>query len=170
MNAIYRLRQVTREFFGPIAYIHITELLWPRSFMVRSWCNLVKVTLRSTKISIKWLRTVKVTREVIKRRPIFFCWSCDGGPLKWDNLRRLRNPGFLGIDSASLCSLAGRYDNPICRTGQPGWESIPGLLKRFANTGSVLTHPVCASGSWVHGEPLAKQSAPQAVGPPRPTN
>jgi hypothetical protein len=28
--------------FRPIAYIHGTELVWQRSFMVRSWCNLVK--------------------------------------------------------------------------------------------------------------------------------
>ncbi len=38
----------------------------------------------------------------------------------------LRSPG---IDSASLCSLAGRYDYPICRTGPPALqrlaESIP---------------------------------------------
>jgi hypothetical protein len=26
---------------------------------------------------------------------------------------------FQGIDSAGLCSLAGRYDNPIGRTGPP---------------------------------------------------
>jgi hypothetical protein len=43
---------------------------------------------------------------------------------------------FQGIDSASPCSLAGRYVKWGCRTGPPGWESIPGLLKRFANTGS----------------------------------
>jgi hypothetical protein len=29
--------------------------------------------------------------------------------------KRLRGPG---IDSASLCSLAGRYYYPLCRTGQ----------------------------------------------------
>jgi hypothetical protein len=28
--------------FRPIAYIHGTELVWQHSFMVRSWCNLVK--------------------------------------------------------------------------------------------------------------------------------
>jgi hypothetical protein len=28
--------------FRPIAYIHGTELVWQCSFMVRSWCNLVK--------------------------------------------------------------------------------------------------------------------------------
>ncbi len=38
---------------------------------------------------------------------------------------------FRGIDSISLCSMAGRYVNQGCRTGPTGWESIPGLLKRF---------------------------------------
>ncbi len=28
--------------FRPIAYIHGTELVWPQSFMVRSWCDFVK--------------------------------------------------------------------------------------------------------------------------------
>ncbi len=33
--------------------------------------------------------------------------------------------------------MAGRYVKQGCRTGPPGWESIPGLLKkRFTNTGS----------------------------------
>jgi hypothetical protein len=41
------------------------------------------------------------------------------------------------IDSASLSSLAGKYDKEGCRTGPPGWESISGLLKRFTNTGSA---------------------------------
>ena len=44
----------------------------------------------------------------------------------------LRRPG---IDSASLCSMAGRYEKQGCCTDPPGWESIPGLLKRFTNTG-----------------------------------
>jgi hypothetical protein len=44
---------------------------------------------------------------------------------------------FRGIDFASLCSLAGQYEKYGCRTGPPGWESIPGLPKRFTNTGSV---------------------------------
>jgi hypothetical protein len=61
----------TIGFFGPIAYIHSTELVWLR------W-----VTLRSTKISIKWLWPVKVTLKVIKRRLMIFCWSFDEGPLK----------------------------------------------------------------------------------------
>ncbi len=52
---------------------HFTELMWPR-----------KVTLRSKKISIKWLWSVKVTLKVIKRRLLVFCWSCDGVPLKWN--------------------------------------------------------------------------------------
>ncbi len=45
----------------------------------------------------------------------------------------------LGIDSASLCSLAGQYVKEGCRTGPPGWESNPGLLKRLTNTGSENT-------------------------------
>ncbi len=64
---------LTRGFFGPIAYIHGTELM-----------RFSKVTLRSTKISKQWLWPVKVTLKVIKRRPKVLCWSCDEGPLKWD--------------------------------------------------------------------------------------
>jgi hypothetical protein len=45
--------------------------------------------------------------------------------------KRLRSQG---IDSASLCSLAGRYAKQGCRSDPPGWESIPGLLKRFTNS------------------------------------
>ncbi len=37
---------------------------------------------------------------------------------------------------ACLCSLNDRYDKQGCRTSPPEWESIPGLLKRFTNTGS----------------------------------
>jgi hypothetical protein len=34
--------------------------------------------------------------------------------------------------SASLCAWrAGRYVKQGCRTGPPGWESIPELLKRL---------------------------------------
>jgi hypothetical protein len=33
---------LTRGFFGPIAYIHGTDLVWPRAFMIRRWCDLVK--------------------------------------------------------------------------------------------------------------------------------
>ncbi len=45
------------------------------------------------------------------------------------NRKRLRSPR---ID----CSLAGWYVILGCRTGPPGWKSIPGLLKRFTNSGS----------------------------------
>jgi hypothetical protein len=34
-----------------------------------------------------------------------------------------------------LCSMSGRYDKYGCSTGPSGWESTPGLLKRFTNTG-----------------------------------
>ncbi len=47
--------------------------------------------------------------------------------------KRLWSPG---IDSAGLCSLVGWYEKYGCRTGPPGWESVPGLLKRFTNTRS----------------------------------
>jgi hypothetical protein len=64
---------LTRGFFGPIAYFHGSELVWLRSFMVRSWCDLVKWPYGVKKISIKWLWPVKVTLEVIKRRlRVFF--------------------------------------------------------------------------------------------------
>jgi hypothetical protein len=43
---------------------------------------------------------------------------------------------FRGIDFANLCSLTGRYEKQGCRTGPPGWKSIPGLLKRSSNTGT----------------------------------
>jgi hypothetical protein len=56
--------------------------------------------------------------------------------------KSLRSPGIDSrkIDSAILCSQAGRYDSPICRTGQPdyiGWWNrflgiyIPGLLNVY---------------------------------------
>jgi hypothetical protein len=54
----------------------------------------------------------------------------------------LKSPG---IDS----SPAGRYDNPICRTGPPGYilhrlaESIPGLLKRLQIRALVYTTEDC---------------------------
>ncbi len=51
---------------GVTAFIHGTELM-----------RLGKVTLRSTKISIRWLWPVKMTLEVIKRRLMVLCWSCD---------------------------------------------------------------------------------------------
>ncbi len=62
-------------------YIHGTELVGLHTFMVRlMWPR--KVTLRSTKIKVKWLWPVKVTLKVIKRRLKVFCWSCEEGPLK----------------------------------------------------------------------------------------
>jgi hypothetical protein len=59
------------------------------------------------------------------------------------NLKRFMEPRnrFQGIDSASLDSLAGRYEKQGSCNGPPGWESIPwnryslesipGLLKRL---------------------------------------
>ncbi len=72
------------------AFIHGTELM-----------RFGKVTLRSTKISIKWLRPVKVTFEVIKWPPMVFCWSCDEGPLKWDK-KNQPSLQFISTDRISL--------------------------------------------------------------------
>ncbi len=66
LNSVHSLYGV-----GVTAYIHGTDLMWLR-----------KVTLQSTKISIKWLWPVKVTLKVIKRRLKVFGWSCEEGPLK----------------------------------------------------------------------------------------
>ncbi len=67
-----------RSLSTPSSYFHSDQL---RTFMVRRFC---KVALRSTKIRIKWLWPVKVTLEIIKRRLLVFCWSCDEIPLKWE--------------------------------------------------------------------------------------
>ena len=82
MHAVCRLRKATfiktncvHSWYGVgvTAFIHDTELM-----------RFGKVALRSTKISIRWLWPFKVTLEVIKRRTIVFCWSCDEGHLKLD--------------------------------------------------------------------------------------
>ncbi len=60
--------------------------------------------------------------------------------------RRLRSPG---IDSASLCCLAGRCDNPICFTHRPAQlhrlsDLIPWLLKRLQIRAlSTKVHVAC---------------------------
>jgi hypothetical protein len=181
MKVTWRSRQT--------ACIHGTELLWRRSFMVRSWWDCVKswygvdaiwyaagvipqshskwflCTLYSSlysrihladfllvlarkksanspygvkKISRKWLWPVKVTLEIIKRRPKVFCWSCDDDPLKWDK-KKLPSLQFAITDRMSLLSplnLNGRsipLRSPgidsvgLCSPSDPpGWESIPG--------------------------------------------
>ncbi len=68
-------------------HIQCTELVWQR-----------KVTLRSQKISIKWLWPVKVTLKVIKRRLKVFRWSCDGVLLKWNKkIAKPPEPVFLNV-------------------------------------------------------------------------
>ncbi len=42
-----------------------------------------------------------------------------------------------GIASKESIPPDYRYVKQSCSTGPPGWESIPGLLKRSTNTGSV---------------------------------
>jgi hypothetical protein len=54
-------------------------------------------------------------------------------------------PVFINVwrTQESIPSLAGRYDKYRVHTDSPDWESIPGLLKRFTNTGSeVLPYQV----------------------------
>ncbi len=50
-----------------------------------------------------------------------------------------------------------------CRTGPPGWESIPGLLKRFTNIGSELRAmkrllKVLRTSNWFLSNSIMKQS------------
>jgi hypothetical protein len=40
------------------------------------------------------------------------------------------------LKSLKIRALAGQYDKQGCRTDPPGYELIPGFLKRFTNTGS----------------------------------
>jgi hypothetical protein len=64
-----------------------------------------------------------------------------GGSISPDSTFKEPRNRFQGIDFTRLCSLAGRYRyvKSGCRSDPPGWESIPGLLKRFANSGSEHT-------------------------------
>ncbi len=47
--------------------------------------------------------------------------------------KRLKSPV-----TASLCSLSGRYVIKSCRTGPPGWKSIPGLFKQIYKYGLCI--------------------------------
>ncbi len=69
VNSVKSL-QFNQRILRPIAYIHGTDLM-----------RFGRVTLRSTKISIKWLWPIKVTLEVTKRHQWFFVEL----PLKWDS-------------------------------------------------------------------------------------
>jgi hypothetical protein len=135
MKVTYRSRQT--------AYIYITELVWPHTFIVRSWCNRVEwlygvclCLLYCTvlydfvnwlygvkKISIQWLWPVKVTLKVIQRWLLVFCWSCDEGHLKWD--KKIAEP-------------------PDCHYG----SNEPNLASQFewsVNTIKVLWVHICRS-------------------------
>ncbi len=82
---------------GVTAFIHGTDLM-----------RFGKVALGSTKISIKWLWPVKVTLEVIKRRTIVFCWSCDEGHLTGDK----KNFPSLQITNTDRISILSSLDPP----------------------------------------------------------
>ncbi len=75
---------------------HFTKLMWPR-----------KVTLRSKKIRIKWLWPVKVTLEIIKRRLLVVCWSCDVVPLKWN--KKIAEPPVCHYESIEP-NLASQFE------------------------------------------------------------
>jgi hypothetical protein len=96
---------------------HFTELMWPR-----------KVTLRSQKISIKWLWPVKVTLKVIKRRLKVFCWSCDGVPLKWN--KKIAQPPVCHYGSNEP-TLASQYE----------WSV--NTFKHFIHQEQVVGESVC---------------------------
>ncbi len=72
---------------GVTPVIHGTELM--------RFCN---VALRTTKIRIKWLWPVNVTLEIIKRRLLVFCWSCDELPLNWEEKIFRASSLWIGIE------------------------------------------------------------------------
>jgi hypothetical protein len=99
MQAVCRLRQATfiqtncvHSWYGVgvTLVIHGTELM-----------RFCKVALRSTKIRTKWLWPVTVTLEIIKRRLLVFCWSCDEIPLKWEE-KKLPSLQFMKRDRMRL--------------------------------------------------------------------
>jgi hypothetical protein len=94
-------------------------------------------TYRATRYFIIFLLFCKVCeRNCTVNDPESVLWTHSS--IRSPNLQMFKEPRnrFQEIDSASLCSLAVRYVKKGCRTGPPGWESIPRLLKRFTNTSS----------------------------------
>ena len=79
-------------------------------------------------------------------------WIEEQSPNLW-TVKETRN-SFQGIDSASLCNLSGRYDNPICRNGPPGYI---GWRNRFLGSLNVYIfglrrhNGVRAPIGWGHG-------------------
>ncbi len=76
------------------------------------------------------------------------------------------------LPTASLCSLAGRYENPICRTcptdvGWRNWslESIPGLLKCLQISGFV---PLASWAGREEGQNRLPADQNPAIPPPPP--
>ncbi len=63
------------------------------------------------------------------------------GEITWARIcKRLWSPGIDFEESVPPAYAAWRAGTTN-RVAVPGWESIPGLLKRFTNTGSVLLTP-----------------------------
>jgi hypothetical protein len=64
-----------------------------------------------------------------------------------------------GIDSASLCSLADRCDNPIFRAGPTSYIGyIPGLLKSLKIRAQAISFSscVCVQNAGVQGDSLSR--------------
>ncbi len=124
--------QVQSNLYLRLCNVHATviicpQTLWPRGFF-------------SPLHKAQMFGVVHATVLFVLKHFEFWAWIC----------KLLRS---LGIDSARLCSLAGRYVKQGCRTGPPGWESILGLLNRFTDSGSgflstldnqVIMHSVVA--------------------------
>jgi hypothetical protein len=70
--------------------------------------------------------------------PHFTLWSSHLSFLSSEFVNLLRSPG---IDSQP----GGPVRQPYLTYLLPGWESIPGLIKRFTNTGSVCYYSSCTS-------------------------
>jgi hypothetical protein len=112
-----------------------------KTFMLSYTFNSFVVVASTSEKRTGWFTMKQLSEEEEKPFPSSFkCLS------RARICKRLRSSE---IDSASLCSLGGRYVKQGCRSGPRGWESIPELLKRFTNScseaccrkGGGLTHP-----------------------------
>ncbi len=103
---------------------------------LRSWCDLVNWPHGIKKISIKWLWPVKVTLEIIKRRILVFCWSCDESPLKW-NKKKLPSLQFVITNRLSLFSPLNSNDRSIPLTYEVTQTDSQGRRSDYIKTSFV---------------------------------
>jgi hypothetical protein len=106
----------------------VIRILLQTDVKSKKFCDLYSIHIRCSTSHCVLVQAIllKVCIIYIKCKPLFNCFMCKRVSTVL-YCKPLRSPGIDSIDSAR-CSLAGRYDNPICRTGPPA-ESIPGLLK-----------------------------------------